>query len=159
MKKKALSSPVPLGLKISRFGLVLILGWIGAAKFTSAEAEGIRSLVEPSPLFTLPLEMLGLHTLSATIGVVELAIALGLVVGLANRTINNISVFMSAATFAITLSFLFTSVDYQEWLPPSSPVSFLLKDLVLLGASLTLYRPHALHDSSNENNGERQIRS
>ncbi|SKG09857.1 DUF417 family protein [Mycobacteroides abscessus] len=133
-------SPISLGRMVSRFGLVLILGWIGAAKFTAEEAEGIRSLVEPSPLFALPLELLGLRTLSAVIGVIELVIAVGLVVGLAHRAVNNISVLMAAATFVVTSSFLFTSVDYKEWLPPSEPSSFLLKDFVLLGASLTLYR-------------------
>lgn len=144
MIMKSMFSPIPLGLRVSRFGLVLTLGWIGAAKFTVEEAEGIRSLVEPSPLFALPLRLLDLRTLSAAIGVIELAIALGLVVGLVHRTVNNISVLMAAATFVITLSFLFTSVNYQEWLPPSSPASFLLKDFVLLGASLTLYRAQHL---------------
>ncbi|BBB43347.1 hypothetical protein MASB_39130 [Mycobacteroides abscessus subsp. bolletii BD] len=141
---KSIPSPVSLGLNVSRFGLVLILGWIGAAKFTVEEAEGIRSLVEPSPLFVLPLQVLSLRTLSGLIGAIELAIALGLVVGLVHRKVNNISVLMAAATFLITLSFLFTSVNYQEWLPPSDPTSFLLKDFVLLGASLTLYRTRRL---------------
>lgn len=140
MNIKSIFSPIPLGLKTSRFGLVLILGWIGAAKFTLEEAEGIRSLVEPSPLFALPLQFVSLRALSGGIGVIELAIAVGLIVGLAHRTVNNISVFMAAATFLVTLSFLFTSVNYREWLPPSAPASFLFKDFVLLGASLTLYR-------------------
>lgn len=35
-----------------RYGLVLVLGWIGAMKFTAYEAEGIKSLIETSPLMS-----------------------------------------------------------------------------------------------------------
>src|SRR6185369_13230849 len=34
-----------LGAFFIRYGLVLVLGWIGAMKFTSYEAEGIKTLV------------------------------------------------------------------------------------------------------------------
>ena len=39
-----------LGEFLLRYGLVLVLGWIGAMKFTAYEAEGIKPLVETSPL-------------------------------------------------------------------------------------------------------------
>ena len=39
-----------LGGFLIRYGLVLVLGWIGAMKFTAYEAEGIKTLVETSPL-------------------------------------------------------------------------------------------------------------
>jgi uncharacterized membrane protein YkgB len=38
-----------LGLLTVRYGLVLILFWIGAMKFTAFEAEAIRPLIETSP--------------------------------------------------------------------------------------------------------------
>ena len=41
-----------LGAFFIRYGLVLVLGWIGAMKFTAYEAEGIKSLVETSPLMS-----------------------------------------------------------------------------------------------------------
>jgi uncharacterized membrane protein YkgB len=39
-----------IGAFLLRYGLVLVLGWIGAMKFTAYEAEGIKALVAPSHL-------------------------------------------------------------------------------------------------------------
>lgn len=40
------------GAFLIRYGLVLVLAWIGAMKFTAYEAEGIKALVETSPLMS-----------------------------------------------------------------------------------------------------------
>jgi uncharacterized membrane protein YkgB len=37
-------------MHVTRYGLVLVLLWIGGMKFTAYEAEGIRPLVPNSPL-------------------------------------------------------------------------------------------------------------
>ena len=39
-----------VGANILRYGLVIILVWIGALKFVAYEAEGIQGLVANSPL-------------------------------------------------------------------------------------------------------------
>src|SRR5204862_4922266 len=39
-----------VGQAIVRYGLVLVVGWIGAMKFTAYEAAGIQPLVANSPL-------------------------------------------------------------------------------------------------------------
>jgi reactive chlorine resistance protein C len=39
-----------LGALVSRYGLVLVIFWIGAMKFTSCEANGIQPLVANSPI-------------------------------------------------------------------------------------------------------------
>ena len=39
-----------IGGGIVRYGLALVLGWIGALKFTAYEAKGIEPLVSHSPL-------------------------------------------------------------------------------------------------------------
>jgi hypothetical protein len=39
-----------LGLRVLRYGLVLVVGWIGLMKFTGYEANGIQPLVAHSPL-------------------------------------------------------------------------------------------------------------
>ena len=39
------------GTHATRYGLVLILLWIGGMKFTAYEAEGVKPLVERSPLY------------------------------------------------------------------------------------------------------------
>lgn len=47
-----------LGAFLARYGLVLVLGWIGAMKFTAYEAEGIKPLVETSPLMSWMYQLL-----------------------------------------------------------------------------------------------------
>ena len=41
-----------IGLSIARYGLVIVLLWIGGMKFTAYEAEGIKPLVANSPLMS-----------------------------------------------------------------------------------------------------------
>ena len=41
-----------LGSLVLRYGLVLVIGWIGLMKFTEYEANGIQSLVAHSPLMS-----------------------------------------------------------------------------------------------------------
>src|SRR5438552_10069461 len=45
-EKRAMSSQVEaVGRELSRYGLVVVVGWIGLMKFTAYEAEGIRPFV------------------------------------------------------------------------------------------------------------------
>jgi reactive chlorine resistance protein C len=37
---------------LARYGLALVIGWIGALKFTSYEAQGIQPLVANRPLMS-----------------------------------------------------------------------------------------------------------
>jgi reactive chlorine resistance protein C len=39
-----------IGMHIARYGLAIVLLWIGGMKFTAYEAEGIKPLVANSPL-------------------------------------------------------------------------------------------------------------
>ena len=51
--KSALSFQVEAaGLALARYGLVIVVGWIGFMKFTGYEAEGIRPFVANSPLMS-----------------------------------------------------------------------------------------------------------
>ena len=50
-----------LGGHALRYGLVLILLWIGGMKFTAYEAEGIRPFVENSPLFAWTYPVFGVQ--------------------------------------------------------------------------------------------------
>ena len=38
-----------LGANLARYGLVIVIGWIGLMKFTEFEARGIEPLVSNSP--------------------------------------------------------------------------------------------------------------
>ncbi len=41
-----------IGANVIRYGLVIVLLWVGALKFTAYEAEGIQGLVANSPLMS-----------------------------------------------------------------------------------------------------------
>ena len=57
---------------VSRYGLVLVIFWIGAMKFTSCEANGIRPLAN-SPLMGWLYRFLSVQQFSDSLGVVEMA--------------------------------------------------------------------------------------
>ncbi len=64
------------GLLLMRYGIVLILFWIGLLKFTAAEAHGIQPFVEHSPFFSWMLPILGLQGVSNLVGVIEVTTAI-----------------------------------------------------------------------------------
>src|SRR5437879_2221419 len=74
---KALSSQVEaVGRELARYGLVVVVGWIGLMKFTAYEAEGIRLYVANSPLMSWVYGTLSVRGFSAVLVVVEVAIAI-----------------------------------------------------------------------------------
>lgn len=50
---------------LARYGLVIVIGWIGALKFTSYEAQGIQPLVANSPLMSWLYDIFTVNTFSA----------------------------------------------------------------------------------------------
>ena len=133
---KALASPLML------FGLILVLAWIGAMKFTEVEARGIEPLLESSPLFFWMGKVFSLRISAILIGVAELTAAGLLLAGWYNRSLFTLGALITVATMAATLSFLFTLPGWSEPLGGfpalSSSGHFLLKDLLLLAACLVL---------------------
>ena len=130
-----------IGMHIARYGLAIVLLWIGGMKFTAYEAEGIKPLVANSPLMGSVYRVMSVGGFSSLLGVVEIAIgvlialrpvwAMGSAVGSA----------LASGMFLTTLSFLLTTPGWEPSLggfPALSamPGQFLLKDVVLLGASL-----------------------
>src|SRR4051812_4836934 len=65
-----------IGLNVSRYGLVVVLIWIGGMKFTAYEAEGIKPLVANSPLMGWAYKVMSVGGFSAFLGVVEIAVGL-----------------------------------------------------------------------------------
>ena len=61
---------------VARYGLVIVLLWIGGMKFTAYEAEGIRPLVANSPLMGWVYRVMSVGGFSSLLGVVEVAIGL-----------------------------------------------------------------------------------
>ena len=140
----------PLGRTIAAFGdqalrfsIVIVLGWIGAMKFTAYEAGAIQGLVASSPFTAWLYGVFGVQATSNLIGSIEIATALALVLAPLHRNIAIIGTAAAMVTFAVTLSFLFSAPGWEPSLggfPALSvvPGQFLLKDIVLLAASISL---------------------
>lgn len=140
----------PLGVRLeaigehaTRLSLVSVLGWIGAMKFTAYEAGAIEGLVASSPLTAWLYGVFSLQGASNLIGTVEIAIAALLLIGVVHRGSAIAGALGAIATFAVTSSYLFTAPGWEASLggfPALSvvPGQFLLKDVVLLAAALSL---------------------
>jgi uncharacterized membrane protein YkgB len=123
-----------IGRGVLRWGLVALLAMWGLFKFTAVEAEGIRPLVEHSPLLGWLYPLFGLRGTSAVIGVVEVTAALLIATRRWKPALSALGSAIAATTFVVTLSFLVTTPDVFA---PTSPWGgFLMKDVILLGAAL-----------------------
>jgi uncharacterized membrane protein YkgB len=132
-----------IGGGIVRYGLALVLGWIGALKFTAYEAKGIAPLVSHSPLMSWAYSVMSMQAFSMLIGVVEITLALLIVTRAFAPKVSAIGSLGAALTFLVTLSFLLTTPAMAVFQPgygfpalSPMPGQFLLKDIVLLGASV-----------------------
>lgn len=129
-----------VGAFLIRYGLVLVLAWIGAMKFTAYEAEGIKGLVETSPLMSWMYKVLSLQATSNVIGVAELVAAVLIAIRPLSARLSAIGSVLAVFTFLTTLTFLFTLPGWEKSLGGFPALSgsggFLLKDVVLLGAAL-----------------------
>src|SRR3954454_24921796 len=65
-----------VGRELARYGLAVVVGWIGLMKFTAYEAEGISPFVAHSPLLSWVYGPLSVRCFSAGRGVGEVALAL-----------------------------------------------------------------------------------
>jgi uncharacterized membrane protein YkgB len=122
-----------------RYGIVLILFWIGLLKFTAAEAMGIQPFVENSPFFSWMLPILGLQGVSNLVGVIEVTTALLIATRPWSALVSAIGSAMAVITFLITLSFMLTTpktFDPAFPLLSAIPGQFLIKDILLLGGAL-----------------------
>ena len=129
-----------IGTGILRYGLVIVLLWIGGMKFTAYEAAGIAPFETHSPLMSWAYYLLGERNLSDLLGVIEITLALGIALRHVRPRISGIASLVSVGMFLTTLTFLFTTPGWEPTLgfPALSalPGQFLLKDIVLLGAAV-----------------------
>jgi uncharacterized membrane protein YkgB len=127
------------GILISRYGLAAILLLIGMLKFTAAEAHGIEPLVAHSPFLFWLYRVLSIQTVSNLIGSVEIALAVIIALRPWSAKLSFYGSLGAVFTFLLTLSFLFSTpgaFDFSHPVPLLGDAGqFLIKDLVLLGAS------------------------
>jgi uncharacterized membrane protein YkgB len=140
------ASPNPLaqnltraGQLVSRYGLVLVLAWIGFGKYVKMEA---RVLIEHSPLMSWIYDVFSVTTVARGLGTMEIVAGLLIAVRPVWPRASAVGSALAVVLFLGTLSFLFTTpavvATHAAGLPVLSaqPGQFLLKDLVLIGVAL-----------------------
>ena len=130
-----------IGVHLIRYGLVLVVAWIGAMKFTAYEANGIQPLVANSPFMGWVYHVVSIQALSNILGLVEIAIAMMIALRPLSAAMAAIGSGAAVVMFLTTLSFLVSTPGWEPSLggfPALSvvPGQFLVKDLVLLGAAM-----------------------
>ncbi len=132
-----------IGGGIVRYGLALVLGWIGVLKFIAYEAKGIAPLVSHSPLMSWGYKVMSMQAFSMVIGTAEIVLALLIVTRAFAPKVSAVGSLGAALTFLVTLSFLLTTPAMAVFQPgygfpalSPMPGQFLIKDIVLLGASV-----------------------
>src|SRR4051794_40297584 len=123
-----------IGTHVARYGLVIVLLWIGGMKFTAYEAEGIRPMVANSPLMGWAYKVMSVGAFSALLGVVEIATGLLIALRPAWPLGSAMGSGLAAETFLTTLTFLFTTPGWEQSLGgfpalAAMPGQFLLNDL------------------------------
>jgi len=130
------------GGAVLRYGLVGILVYFGAFKFTAAEAAAIEPLLANSPLFSWLYGVLSVQAASNLIGASELVIAGLIAARPVSAAASAVGSLLAVGMFLSTLSFLVTTPGVWAWVPgfalpvPGATGGFLLKDVFLLGAAL-----------------------
>ena len=129
------------GKEIVRWGLIVVLAWIGGMKFTAYEAMGIQPLVAHSPLVGWMYDFLSVRSFSTMLGFIEIATAVLISLRFVSPKASAIGSVLAMGLFATTLSFLISTPGWEPTLgsfPALSamPGQFLLKDIVLFGAAV-----------------------
>jgi uncharacterized membrane protein YkgB len=128
-----------VGQLVARYGLVVVLAWIGFGKYVKMEA---RVLIEHSPLMSWIYDYLSVTTVARGLGTMEIIAALLIASRPVLPRASAVGSALAVVLFLGTLSFLFTTpgvvATHAAGLPVLSaqPGEFLLKDLVLIGVAI-----------------------
>lgn len=131
-----------VGVQTIRLGLATVLIWIGLMKFSTYEAEGIQGFIANSPFMSWTAGVFSVQGISSLIGVTEVIAAVLIIARPWSPKATVLGASIAVAMFMTTLSFMFTTPGVAE---PSAggfpaisvvPGQFLIKDIVLLGASV-----------------------
>jgi uncharacterized membrane protein YkgB len=129
-----------VGAYLLRYGLVLVIAWIGFMKFTAYEAAMIHPLVASSPLMSWVYTIFSERAFSGCLGVVEVSIAVMIALRPLSAKIAAVGSGLAVAMFLMTLTFLFSLPGWEPSLGGFPALSaaggFLVKDIVLLAAAV-----------------------
>lgn len=129
-----------IGSLVSRYGLVVVLAWIGFGKYVKMEA---RVLIEHSPLMSWVYDFLSVDAVAWCLGTMEIVAAVLIALHPLWPRVGIVGSALAVVLFLGTTSFLFTSpgvVATHAWGLPvlsAQPGQFLLKDLVLIGVAFS----------------------
>jgi uncharacterized membrane protein YkgB len=128
------------GRLLVRYGLAVVIAWIGALKYTSYEATAIQPLIAHSPPLSWLYHLFSVRALAAVLGTTEIIAALLIALRPVWPRVSAAGSAFAVLLFAATLSLLVTTpgVTAAGGFPVLSvlPGQFLLKDIVLIGAAL-----------------------
>jgi uncharacterized membrane protein YkgB len=154
-----------IGLAVSRYGLALVLAWIGFGKYIKMES---RTLIEHSPLMSWVYDVFDVNTVARGLGTLEIMAAILIVARPVSARLSAIGSALAIVLFCGTLSFLFTTPGVVSRFAGPVPVlsampgQFLLKDIVLLGVAvatlgeaLQTYRASSALDADGDQVGDR----
>ncbi len=140
MRANSRTSLETVGIHVSRYGLVIVLLLIGVLKFTLGEAQAIQPLVANSPLMFWLYRIFSLQGVSNLIGLIEILVALLIALRPLSARLSFVGSIGAIITFLLTVSFLFSTpgaFQFSHGFPLLGDAGqFLIKDLVLLGASI-----------------------
>lgn len=125
---------------LGRYGLVVVIGWIGALKFMNFEAHQIQPLVANSPFIGWLYNIFPVYTFSALLGVFEVTAAVLIALKPLTPKLSMLGSLLAIVLFLATISFLLTTPGVGEPAGGGFPAisltgEFLLKDIPLLGLS------------------------
>ncbi len=130
-----------VGAMVLRYGLAIILIWVGGLKFTEYEAKGIEPLVSNSPFLSWAYHAFGLQGVSELLGVTEILCGLLICLRAVNARFSAYGSLGAVVIFLTTLSLLLTTPGviapgYSFPVLSANVGQFIAKDLVLLGAAI-----------------------
>ena len=108
-RKEADNQFQKLGEKITRYGLVTVIGYIGLLKFTSYEAEGIEPFIANNPLMSWLYSVFSVQTTAEIIGGWEIVSAVLIALRPRSSPATAIGSGMATIMFLTTLSSIVTT--------------------------------------------------
>lgn len=138
----------PLDRHLLRWSLVLVFALFSYSKWFEYEAQALVPLIANSPLLSWMHALFGVRGASYALGTAEAATALLLALGAVSARASAAGSALAVATFAVTSSLLLTTPGVWEAAAGAPALggtgAFLVKDTVLLAASVALLRASVL---------------
>ncbi|MDQ6724603.1 MAG: DUF417 family protein [Actinomycetota bacterium] len=123
-----------IGAILLRYGLVIVLLWVGALKFTAYEAAAVEKFAGHSPLLSWLSGLFSVRIFSRLLGVFEIVLALMIAARPLAPRVSAIGSLGALLLFLVTLTFVFSTPG--AWQPgygipflSPDPGQFLAKDV------------------------------